>query len=538
MVAPFNKTNTFNLETNRCWTQEAGDLVPNLIQEVMPGDTFDLYTDLFCRAEAMIAPAFVDYDIIQEYYWWPCRCAMPKYWEDYITGGKDGNNSTVWPHIKAPANGYDAGSLADFLELPCNEKADVANNIPARTVGNYEFSAYTARMYNEIYNWWYRDENLINEITWSDQPGLDTTTPMNILKRCWKKDRFTNALPDTQRGPVASFSLADDAPVVGNGKTLGLTDGTTNGGFYFDSSNNATSRQNLYGTNVGSTGSGAAITSGSIGITTDPAKSGLVAKMNAVTPVNWLQVRLTGQIQNYLELNMRAGYRLTEWTPAHFGVKIPDERIQRPVYLGGFKAPLMITPVEQTSESGSTPQGNLAGRGQVGCRSKKIRRSFVEYGFIMGICSIIPKASYSQGLAPMYFRETRYDFPLPIFSHIGDQAIKNKELFCQDPSVVDANTGEIVNEQTFGYTDRYNEMRHGKSTVHGLFRPKESLDYWTLTREFDSVPVLGQTFVECNPSTRIFAVQNIDHFVCQARHHITALRPLPKFGKPGLVDHI
>ena len=228
---------------------------------------------------------------------------------------------------------------------------------------------------------------------------------------------------------------------------------------------------------------------------------------------------------------MRGGARLVEWTLSHFGVRIPDGRLQRCEYLGGGRSPIMITPVEQTSSTNATtPQGNLAGRGTSAQRSMFFTKSFVEQGYVMVLMSILPRTAYSQGLHRLWSRETRYDEYVPVFAHLGEQEVLNKEIYVQ---------GTDEDNEVFGYNDRFSEFRHIPSSIHGQFRAGESLDYWTLGRQFDNLPQLNADFVKADPSRRIFAVTDESVHVAEVEvlHKVNAIRPLPKFGNPGLIDH-
>ena len=223
----------------------------------------------------------------------------------------------------------------------------------------------------------------------------------------------------------------------------------------------------------------------------------------------------------------RGGARFTEMLSNIFNVRISDSTVQRPLFLGGGKVPVSIGEVLQTSSTDSTsPQGNLAGRGIAAQRTPVWKKSFEEPGVVLGILNIRPKAVYAQGISRSWTRWTRFDEYLPPFAHLGMQGILNKELFVQ---------GTTADDQVFGYTPIYDELRHIPSRVHGLF--KSSLDFWSLWRKFNSLPQLNQTFIDCVPDNRIWADPNTDQFQVQIVHHVSALRRLPKFGTPGLVDH-
>lgn len=531
MVAPFNKTNVFDLTHEHSLTCEMGYLVPSMLMEVVPGDTFRVASDIFVRLQAMIVPAFQRVDVFQHFFYVPKRILFDD-WEKYITGGFDGKDTTVWPNMTSPSGGYAVGSLADYLGLPIG-------------VAGFTHSAGPFRAYAKIINDWYRDENNQSMLALSTSAGADSTTNTDLIRRCWEKDYFTSALPWPQRGDQVNLPLGTEAPVLGTGKALGLYDGTNETGhryaLYRDSTVSAINAKTAgFNSAAGSAAdSGSNATNNvSLGVVPDGVRSGLKADLTGATAATINDLRVAFQIQKYMEKTARGGARLVEWTLSMFGVRVPDARLQRAEYLGGGRSPVMIYPVEQTSSTDSTsPQGHLAGRADSAQRSMAFTKTFTEEGYVIGLISIMPRTLYSQGLQRLWSRETRYDHYVPVFAHLGEQEIKNKEIYTQGPSVVDSD-GNAYDELAFGYIPRFNELRHIPSSLHGQFRAGQTLEHYTQGRSFANLPQQGSTFVECNPSNRIFAVTSgVDHCEVQVLHHVKALRPLPKHGTPGLIDH-
>lgn len=505
MTTPFNKRNSFDLSSDRLLTLDMGQFVPVKTLEVLPGDTFTVDDVFFARLEAMIAPALVDIDLHVYHFFVPNRILMEeKLWESFITGGKDGDSTVVAPYMMSSTSGYALCSLADYLEIPTN-------------VPNLKHSAFPIRAYNKIFNDWIRDENLIDEVPVSLDDGLDTTTSIELKNKAWEKDYFTTALPWPQRGDAASLPLTGDAPIIPAG------DGTL--------------RFNT-GDGTESTQIWAARNSNSVDIMNNNLarqqplryESGLAANVSSLSPVTINMMRTAFQVQKFLEKQARGGARLVETVLNHFGVRIPDARLQRSEFLGGARLRFMISPVEQTSSTDTTsPQGNLAGRGTLNAGTKSRTFSFVEHGYFMTIVAAMPRTIYAQGLPRMYSRDSRYDYYWPVFAHLGEQEVRNKEIYAQ---------GTEADEGIFGYQDRGSEYRHIPSSVAGLFRPGGSLEFWTLMRKFDSLPQLNGDFVTANPSKRIFAVQTQNNsIIMQYKQRVKAFRPLPKYGTPGLIDH-
>ena len=229
-------------------------------------------------------------------------------------------------------------------------------------------------------------------------------------------------------------------------------------------------------------------------------------------------------MQEWLEKNARGGTRYIESILSHFGVKSSDARLQRPEYITGVKSPVIISEVlNTTGEDGGLPQGTMAGHGIAVSSGKSGSYYCEEHGFIIGIMSILPKTAYQQGIPKQFLKKDTLDYYFPSFANIGEQEVKNNELFAYTASA----------EDTFGYVPRYAEYKYMPSRVAGDFRT--TLDYWHLGRIFETQPALNQTFIECKPenTTRIFAVEDgTDPLFCHVLNKIQAVRPMPKFGTP------
>lgn len=543
-IKPKRVLNAFDLSHEYKGTCNMGYLIPVLCQDVLPGDTMDLKSSVFLRMAPLVGPTMHRYDVRLHTFYLTDRAMMPKYHESFITGGKDGDDSTVWPHMRSPSGGYLRGSLGDYLGYPCNTKQIETDT--NQIDGYYEHSAYPNRMYAKIFNHYYINENIQDEIDCSEDPGLDSTTNTDLLKVNWQKDYFTSGLDSTQRGTPVYIPIGTSAPVsvYGDGTGLGLNNGSTN--FVLTSRSDGTYKYlNTstagYGNAVGSTGAEANLGNSNkvVGITTDPTKSGIVgvADLAEALSAPYSELRLAARINYLQELNKRAGYRIVEWTLAHFGIKVPDDTIYEPVYLGGGSGPIMITPIEQTSETTETsPQGNLAGRGTSALTTRPIRKTFTQHGWVMTLMSIMPKAEYSQGLARKFQRKTRWDYALPCMDGAGDDKILMSELYVQGSNAVDE-SGALLDDKEFAYKPRNEEYRTEFSTVHGQMRKGGSETYMTGGRLFENAPELNESFIQANPSYRIFAVEDntVDHFDFEVLHELRMLRPLSVYGDTSLI---
>lgn len=503
-MKPFNSRNIFDLSKEVKLTCNMGQLVPIYCEEIVPGDVFRVSTDIVVRMAPMLAPIMHNVNVYTHFFFVPNRLLFDD-WENFITGGSDGNDATVAPTITTPVGGFAPGSLADYLGVPTG-------------VAGLSVSALPFRAYNRIYNDYYRDENLQTEVALSTAAGVDSTTNTTLLNRAWQHDFFTSALPFQQRGPAVNLPLGSTAPVNVKPNTL------THLNMWYNNTGVVAYRGIDYSENR--ILNSMAATPG----TPESPDTGLVADLSQATSGTINDIRYAFQVQRFLETNARGGVRYIESILSHFGVKSSDARLQRAEYLGGGKSPIMISDVLQHSadDNQPTPLATMAGQGYSAQRSHQFKKFFEEHGFIIGIMSIMPRTTYQQGLGKMWTRPNRYSYYWPVFSHLGEQAIYNREIYAQG---TDADTG------IFGYQPRYEEYRRSYSTVHGDFR--SSLAFWHLGRIFNALPVLNSEFITCSPSNRIFAVQdaNVDHLWVDIFHHVKAVRPIPKYGDPGYLDH-
>jgi capsid protein (F protein) len=500
-----------------------GQLIPIVADEVVPGDVLSFGNQIVVRFQPLIAPMLHEVNVYVHYFFVPYRILWED-WEDFISGGVQGDFSAPLPRWTVTdqeiTDGATAiGSLWDYIGLPVgvNYKTGTpqAENAPID---------FPRNAYNLIYNEYYRDENLQDEIDLKNN---------KILNRCWEKDYFTSALPWQQRGtapalPLAGVSFADFTDVVCNVPWSKDYVGYFQKLLYGVSENFNHETDAAYGKFVVQEAADSSSANFQQNYKTLlKVLNGNKVDLSKATTFDVADLRLAFQIQKWLERNARAGARYTEFLRAHFGVAPRDERLQRPEYIGGMKTPCVVSEVLQTSETSATqPTGKLAGKGISvdGQFCGKYRAS--EFGVVLGIMSVMPRTSYQQGINRQWLKQTKYDFYFPEFANLSEQAVTNQEIYAQ----ATADDGKI-----FGYQGRYDELRVKQSLVCGQMR--NTFDYWHLGRKFDNLPKLNSDFVTCKPSKRIYAVQNEPGLIVSVANLIKAVRPLPVQAEPGLIDH-
>lgn len=503
-------------------TFDAGYLVPVYVDEVLPGDTFNLNMTAFARLATPIFPVMDNMYLDSFFFFVPNRLIWDN-WQKFMGEQRNPGDSIsyVIPQQVSPAGGYAVGSLQDYMGLPTVGQVGAGNTI--------SHCAFFTRAYNLIWNEWFRDQNLQNSVTVNtgDGPDVSASTNYALLRRGKRHDYFTSALPWPQKGSSVTLPLGTTAPIKSDGANFSARVGSGSVANIYQNFG----PDRMY---VNTTGTSGNVNLGASGTTV----TGMYADLSAATAATINQLRQSFQIQKLLERDARGGTRYTEIIRAHFGVISPDARLQRPEYLGGGSTPVIINPIAQTSGTGvtggSTPLANLAGVGTVLASGHGFTQSFTEHGVIIGMVSIRADLTYQQGLPRMWSRSTRYDFYFPAFAMLGEQPVYNREIYID---------GSSNDSGVFGYQERWAEYRYKPSQISSLFKSTSAgtIDAWHLAQKFTSLPTLNSTFIqEIPPVSRVVAVgagANGQQFIFDSFFNCVTARPMPLYSVPGMIDH-
>jgi len=519
---------SFDLSHDLKTTFNASQLVPILSLEVLPGDTINLRASLFGRMATPQKPVLDNLYLESFFFFTPWRQVWPNFIK--MMGEQEAPGDSIDYSVPTIGGGTPvlaSGSIYDYMGIP-----------PGTDVNVVDISALPFRCYNKIYNFWFRDENLMQPVIEDTDDGPDGTGNFGLKSRRKRRDYLTAGLPFPQKGPDVTVNLGGMAPVTG----LGFDEAAT-----ITSDLDVAVKETETASTIYPFATDIADVSGheTLWVATDRSgtnsltQPAIYANLAAATGISISDLRESIQIQRLLERDARGGTRYPEILRSHFQVTDPSLLVhQRPLFLGGGSTRINITPVEQTSGSAPvdgytpTPQGNLAAYGTVSANGHGFTSSFTEHGHILGIVNVRADLTYQQGIERYWDRQTRFDFYWPALSHLSEQAVKNREIYVSNDPTID--------DDTFSYMPRYDEYRYKQSQITGLFRSAsaESLDFWHLAQDFAALPALNEAFITDNvPMDRVLAVPSEPDFLLDVYFKIKAARPLPLYGTPGLMDH-
>ncbi len=508
-----------------------GELIPFYVDEVLPGDTFSIDDSKVVRMSTLLTPIMDNLYLDTYYFFVPSRLCW-QHWREF--NGE--NTESAWypsveysiPQITSPSGGWTVGTIADYMGIPIG-------------VENLSVSSLPFRAYALICNEWFRDENLTDplfvDLSDTTISGSNGNTAEDIVKggKPFKvakyHDYFTSCLPSPQKGPDVLLPLGDEAPVTSttnnfwllgkNGTPFTLSYNPSAGGV-----NPENKYPTLYPLNAQAPASPTEIT-------VNPGK--LIVDLSNATGSSINQLRLAFQIQKLYEKDARGGTRYTEILRSHFGVTSPDARLQRPEYLGGSRKPINVTQVVQNSATiPDSPQGNTSAYSATIDSENAFTKSFVEHGFVIGLCCVRYDHTYQQGIERFWSRKNRFDFYWPVFANIGEQAVLNKEIYAQ---------GTAEDEEVFGYQEAWADYRYKPSRCSGYMRSTAptSLDVWHLGDHYSSRPSLSDSWIREDGSIvdRVLAVTSeaSHQFFADIYVKNVSVRPMPVYSIPGLIDH-
>ena len=494
-------------------------IYPIFFDEALPGDTFNVRLQSIIRLSTPLHPIMDNLHVDYFFFYVPNRLLWDN-WQKFCGERVDPADSIDYtvPQLDLAATSFSALSLGDYFGLPVG-------------VTGLDINSLHFRAYNSCYNHWFRDENLIDSVVVDTDDGPDTLTDYVLLKRGKRHDYFTSALPWPQKvaADAVDLPLGSSAPVV-TGADNSWDSGNTTAMKMFSAAAGAHPASYLL-LGVATDGEVSASSSGSSELTLMQPEN-LHADLSDATAATINSLREAFQLQRMLERDARGGTRYAEILQSHFRVESPDHRLQRPEYLGGGTAPVVVSPIAQTSmTSGTAYQGDLAAVAYSHSSGIGFSKAFVEHGVILGLMNVRADLTYQDGVDRMWSRQTRYDFYWPALAHLGEQSILKKEIYA---------VGTSADDDVWAYQERWAEYRYGVSKIVGQMRSDHatSLDAWHLSQDLAACPSFNQSFIEeAVPIDRVVASATDPPFIGDLWFDVTCVRPMPTFSVPGLIDH-
>lgn len=505
---------------SRLTTFDVGWLVPFIVDEILPGDHMRYKCSLSVRMATALFPLMSNQRIDTFWFFVPNRLV----WDNWVKfmGEQDTPASSI--NFTVPIKGLDSvysvpGGLPDHFGLPCTGQLTPGQTINA--------NALPFRAYYQIWNQWFRDQNVQSKVNEPKGDGPDAEN-YGLLRRNKSHDYFTTLLPWPQKFTPLQTLFTGTAPIVGIGIPSGQA--PTTGPVANVIETGAPGLLSYPHTvQIGDAVTGqnkqAYIRFNANAASTPPEIYADLARATGVT-INAL--RQAWLVQDLLERDARGGTRYVELIRSHFGVTNPDFRLQRPEYIGGGQTPINVTPIAQTTPTGGGGLGALAGAG-TSFGQHTASYAATEHGYIIGMVNIRTELHYQQGIHKMWTRSVRQDFYFPSLAGLGEQAVLRQELYCNG---VDAEDNFVL-----GYQERWQELRTRYSDVAGLFRSTSAgnIDEWHLAVQFATTPTLSPAFLEENPPmARVLAAASTNmQYLADIVIERTAIRPVPTYGTPA-----
>lgn len=544
------KKSRFVLNHEYCATMDFGFIYPFLCLDCVPGDRFRFGNEVLVNTATMSSPVYGRIDARVDYFFVPYRLLWDD-WRDFITGGEDGQQSPTFPMIELDGDAIEIGSIFDYMGVPPTTQFGVSQASDDDPVG--EFSALPFRAYNFIWNEFYRNQNYQDEVPF--RTTSDTSREFDdyaLLSRCWRPDYYTSMLPTPQRGADVQIPVTGEGSIYADLPTVNIPQDSeetrpsyvkghnTNGGpvqmEVVDGNDSMLRGDSL------TSGTDRAIANAQIDVSAHTRAQGNIEGDITGLGVSINDLRRANAVQVWLERNMRAGARYVEQILSHFGVRVPDYRLDRPEHIGGFTKPIQVNQMQQLSQTTEDSYlGELGGRGFMYGIGSTRKYRVEEHGVILGLINLQPRAMYSQGLPRYFSKKDKFDFYFPEFANLGEQEVKMKEIY---------NPFDVVEnpDETIGYLPRYAEYKYIPSTIHGGFLTK-GLEHWTMSRFFRSKPYLDRHSVQVTPSqddiNRIWNQTNVPsetedkngygHFYVRLANYVNGKRPMPRYGTPKLI---
>ena len=515
---------TFRRPSTLITTLNAGKLVPIYIDEILPGDTYKMSIQHVARLITPLVPVMDNIKIEFFAFFVPNRIV----WDGWQKLNGE-NTSSAWTPVTPPAgvpmavdaNPVDSGKLGDYYGIP-------VGMLPS----HHAINLLPFRGYRKIWNDWFRNQNVQAPLTENkgDTPEDNTKSYDMVLFNVNKPhDYFVSCLPAPQKGEsqLIPIELNELIPVIttstshntggpaltmfntGTGTPASAGNLETNLGAVQVKPGSVTAGEYVYPGNLWADGSGLTVNGATIS-----------------------DLRTAFQIQRLYERDARGGTRYVEMLKAHFGVDAGDYRLQRPEFLGHVSSYVNIEQVAQTSETGTTPQGNTAAYGHSQGNDFLFNKSFVEHGFVHIFAVVRHNKTYQQGLERFWSRQDRLDYYLPVLAHISEQPVYTKEIYALADN----------KDDVFGYQEAWSDYRYKPSRVTGQMAAGASPNFeiWHFADKYSSPPTLSDTWMQDNSQTniqRVLAVQTGDQIKLNVRFDLEATRPIPVNSIPGLIDH-